>query len=232
MKTFKSTIAALPLLFLGIAPAYSADSSCSDSIQASIAHLDFGSRFELFADQATRKHYVRIESTLKNDEDGLQLEGCEVDLDESQTLSLETSSEQPLAKGIPALCRRLEITLNRKTCILSMKSTSEVEGLVPANGMPAKVKELFEKLSPGQATDITGGVAPHEQQTWNFKITSAYSYYATPTFRSITPAASDRDYSYMLQASFCKNADCSEESSLFRLNSLSSSSLVLPEEKP
>jgi len=232
MKPFKSAIATLPLLFLGIASAYSADSSCSDSIRASIAHLDFGTRFELFADQATRKHYVRIESTLRNDEDVLQLEGCEVDLDESQSLTLETSAEQPLAKGIPALCRKLEITLNRKTCILSMKSTSEIEGIVPSNGMPAKVKELFEKLSPGKTTDIAGGVVTHESGIWNFKITSAYSYYATPTFRSITPAASDRDYSYMLQANFCKSADCSEESSLFRLNSLSNSSLVLPEEKP
>ena len=231
MKTFKSTIATLPLFFIGIATAHSADAGCSESVMASIAHLDFGSRFELFADQSTRKHYVQIESTLKNNDDVLQLEGCEVDLDETQSLALETSAEQPLAKGLPALCRRLEITLHRKTCILSLRSTAEVEGIVPSNGMANKVLELFGKLSPGQTTDITGETASHEQQIWNFKITSAYSYYATPTFRSITPTSSDRDYSYMLQANFCKNSDCSEESSLFRLNSLSGTSLVLPEEK-
>ncbi|MBU6154979.1 MAG: hypothetical protein KGP28_11805 [Bdellovibrionales bacterium] len=115
---------------------------------------------------------------------------------------------------------------------MSLRSTSEVEGIVPSNGMATKVQELFGKLSPGKTTDIAGGTAAHEPQTWNFKISSAYSYYATPTFRSITPTSSDRDYSYMLQANFCKNSDCSEESSLFRLNSLSGSSLVLPEEKP
>jgi|GEM_PF-3500620 len=214
---------------------------CDESTRSSIAGLHWGSKFQIQIDASERRKYFRITAETRDDDALYRSEACEIDLDRSQVLSLETSANQPLSRTTPASCRQVEITLDRQSCLLTLKNTGERQGLLPDPITPESVGELSSKLQTGSFLNFIGEALPQGeiQTTWVYRITSSYAYYSEPEFRSITPTGSDRDYSYMIKLSRCPHESCLDEKGNeefapsgqepIRLDSLSSATSPFPE---
>jgi hypothetical protein len=214
---------------------------CDESTLSSIAGLHWGSRFQIQLDTSDRRKYFEIIAETQDDDALYRSEACELDLDRSQVLSLETSVSQPLSRTTPATCRKVEITLDRQSCLLTLKNTGERQGLLPDPITPESVGELSSKLQSGSFLDFIGEALSQSeiQTTWVYRITSSYAYYSEPEFKSITPTRSDRDYSYMIKLSRCPHESCLDEQGSeefapsgqepIRLDSLSSASAPFPE---